>query len=223
LGAEGRPFSGAVVADDGYDLVHARFATPIALAAGLAAAAREVANAGRTVQAIAGFELRIPEPLSHAEFDSFNRDYVAQLKGMGLEVNRMMPATRTNVAATVGGVSEPSVYAVSYTVPTVRSARAFVLSGAPEEKSGDAATMLESIMRVLTRTLDEIGASWSEATAIQLYGIDDFQKDLVEKVLSRTGSAAIHGIHWFPSRPPIVGLKLEIDARSAGLEVVVKA
>jgi hypothetical protein len=223
LGAHGRPFSGGMVADDGYDLVHARFATPIGLAAGLAAAAREVANAARSVQAIAGFELRIPEPLSQAEFDSFNRDYVAQLKGMGLEVNGMMPAARTNVAALVGGVSEPSVYAVSYTVPTVRSTRAFVLSGAPEEKSGDAPTMLESIMRVLSPRLDEIGASWADATTIQLYGIDDFQKDLVDKVLSRTGSAAIHGIHWFPSRPPIVGLKLEIDARAAGLEVVVKA
>ncbi len=105
MGAEGRPFSGAVVADDGYDLVHARFATPIALAAGLAAAAREVANAARSVQAIAGFELRIPEPLSHAEFDSFNRDYVAQLKGMGLEVNGMMPASTDEC----GGHSRRSV------------------------------------------------------------------------------------------------------------------
>jgi hypothetical protein len=43
---------------------------------------------------------------------------------------------------------------------------------------------------------------------------------VVERVLVRAGDAAVHGIHWFPSRPPIVGLKLEIDVRSAGLELV---
>jgi len=75
-------------------------------------------------------------------------------------------------------------------------------------------------MGVLTPRLDEMGVSWSDATAIQLYGVDDFQGDLVHTVLRRTGHAAVHGIHWFPSRPPIVGLKLEIDARSSGLELV---
>jgi hypothetical protein len=83
--------------------------------------------------------------------------------------------------------------------------------------------MLESIMRVLSRRLEEIGASWSDATAIQVYGVDDFQAEVVEKVLVRTGPAAVHGIRWFPSRPPIVGLKLEIDVRSAGLELVLGA
>jgi hypothetical protein len=209
------------VADEGYDIVHARFSSPIALAAGLEAAALQVASVGRPVHAIAGFELRIPAPLTQAEFDSFNRAYIGRLKGLGLEVDGLMPAARTNVAAAVGGVSEPSVYAVSYTVPAVRPGRAFVLSGAPEEVSGDAATMLKSIMGVLTQRLEEMGASWSEATAIQLYGVDEFQGELIERVLIRTGRAAAHGIHWFPSLPPIAGLKFEIDARSAGLELVV--
>jgi hypothetical protein len=212
-----------VVADEGFDLVHARFARPIPLAAGLAAAARQVAAAGRTVHAISGFELRIPEPLTEAEFARFNAVYVEQLKGLGLAIDGLMLAARTNVAAVVGGVSEPSVYAVSYTVPAVRTRRAFVLSGAPEEESGDAGTMLESIMRVLSVRLEEIGASWSDATAIQLYGVDDFQAEVVERVLVRAGPAAVHGIRWFPSRPPIVGLKLEIDVRSAGLELVLGA
>ena len=211
------------MADDGYDLVHARFARPIALAAGLAAAARHVAAAGRTVHSIAGFELRISEPLTGSGFDNFNRDYVGRLKGMGLEVDGLLPAARTNVAAVVGGVSEPSVYAVSYTVSSARAACAFVLSGVPEEEPGDAATMLSSIMRVLSSRLEEIGASWSDATAIQLYGVEDFQGQLVEHVLSRSGPAAVHGVHWFPSLPPIVGLKLEIDVRSAGLELVVRS
>jgi hypothetical protein len=209
-----------VVADEGYDLVHARFANPIALEAGLSAAAREVANAGRTVHAIAGFELRITEPLTQAGFDSFNRDYIAQLKELGLEVNGLMPAARTNVVAAVGGVSEPSLYAVSYTIPTVRAARAFVLSGVPEEKPGDAASMLESIVRQLSARLEEVGVAWSDATAIQMYGVEDFQALAVEQVLKRAGTAAVHGIHWFPSLPPIAGLTFEIDVRSAGVETV---
>lgn len=208
------------MADEGYSLVHARFARPIALAAGLEAAARQVVAAARPVLAIAGFELRIPEPLTQAQFDSFNRDYVARLKDLGLEVDGLMPAARTNVAPVAGEVTEPSVYAVSYTVPALRAPTAFVLAGAPEEEAGDAATMLESIMRVLSLRLDEIGAAWSDATAIQLYGVEDVQSLVVEKVLSRTGRAAVHGIHWFPSWPPIAGLKLEIDVRSAGLELV---
>jgi hypothetical protein len=223
LAAEGRPFSGGAVADEGYDLVHARFERPLPLEAGLAAASRQAVAAGRTAQAIAGFELRIPQPMSKAAFDSFNQRYVAGLRRLGMEVDGLLPAARTNVAAAVGGVSEPSVYAVSYTVAGHRKRPAFVLSGAPEEESGDTATMLDSIMRVLSVRLEEIGASWDDATAIQLYGVEDFQGFVVDKVLKKTGGAAVHGIQWFPSLPPVEGLKLEIDVRSAGTELVLPA
>jgi hypothetical protein len=221
LAAEGRPFSGGAVADEGYDLVHARFQRPPALEAGLAAAARQVAAAGRPVQAITGFELRVPVPLTKAAFDAFNEGYVTSLKRLGLEVEGLMPAARTNVAVVVGAVSEPSLFAVSYTVAGQSSRRAFVLSGAPEEEGSDTTSRLDSIMRVLSGRLDALGVSWADATAIQLYGVDDFQDLVVAKVLKATGGAAVHGIHWFPSLPPIEGLKLEIDARSAGTELVI--
>ena len=220
LAAEGRPFSGGAVADDGFDIVRARFERPLPLEAGLAAVARHVAAAGRPVEAIAGFELRIPKPMANAAFDLFNQTYIAHLRRLGLEVDGLMPAGRTNVAAVAGGVSEPSVYAVSYTAPGHRTRPAFVMSGAAEEQSGDNATMLDSIMRVLSVRLDELGVSWDQATAIQLYGVDDVQDLVVDTVLKKAGGAAIHGIQWFPSLPPVEGLKLEIDARSAGTELV---
>ena len=219
LAAEGRPFSGGALADEGYDLVHARFERPFPLEAGLAAASRHVAAAGRPVQAIAGFELRVPEPLTRAAFDGFNERYVTSLRRLGIEVDGLMPAARTNVAAVVGAVSEPSLFAVSYTIVGHRTRRAFVLSGVPEEEGSDTASRLDSIMRVLSGRLEALGVSWEDATAIQLYGVDDFQ-DLVEHVLKRVGGAAVHGIQWFPSLPPIEGLKLEIDVRSAGTELV---
>src|SRR4029077_16635465 len=173
------------------------------------------AAAGRPVYAIAGFELRIPKPLTQAAFDAFNEKYVASLRRLGLEVDGLMPAARTNVAAVAGAVSEPSLFAVTYTIVGRRTHRAFVRSGAPEEEGADTAARLDSIMRVLSSRLDALSITWEDATAIQMYGVDDFQDLVVERVLKTTGGAAVHGIRWFPSLPPIQSLKLEIDARSA--------
>jgi hypothetical protein len=221
LGLAGRPFSAGAVADEGHDLVHARFERPLPLQAGLAAAARHVAAAGRPIHSIAGFELRIPKPLSGADFDTFNQWYVKSLKGLGLEVDGLLPAGRTNVAV-AGAVSEPSVYAVTYTIPAKSSRRAFVLSGAPEEQPGDAATMIESIMRVLSGRLEKLGVSWEDATAIQLYGIDEIDAGVVDRLVKKVGGSAVHGVQYFPSLPPVAGLKLEVDVRSAGTELVLR-
>jgi hypothetical protein len=179
-----------------------------------------VTSADRPVQAIAGFELRIPAPLTAEEFGAFNRVYVDRLRALGLTVGDLMPAARTNVAAVAGSVSEPSLFGFSYTVEGGRGRPAFVLSGAPEEGPGDGVTMLQSMMGVLSARLDEMGVSWEDATALQLYGVDDVQALLVEHVLERLGPAATHGIRWFPSRPPIENLHLEIDVRSAGVELI---
>jgi len=97
------------------------------------------------------------------------------------------------------------------------------MSGVPEEKPGDIESMLASMMRVLSERMAELGVSWEDATRIQLYGVDEVQGRLVDGVLRHLGPAAIHGIHWFPSLPPIEGLALEIDVRSAGTELVLRA
>jgi hypothetical protein len=220
IAAPGRPFSGGVVADPGFDLVHAIFQHPLPLAEGLRAATRHMTDASRPVQAIAGFELRIPEPFSPAGFEIFNHAYVESLTTMGLVADGLMPAARTNVAATVGGVSEPSLFAVTYTVPGDRAGPAFLMSGVPEETPGDVEAMLDSMMRVLTIRMAELGVTWEGATAIQLYGVEVVQSLLVDHVLRHLGPSAVHGIHWFPSLPPIEGLNLEIDVRSAGTELV---
>lgn len=223
LAAEGRPFSGGAVADPGFDLVHAIFERSLALDSGLAAAASHLVKAGRPVQAIAGFELRITEPFTAEGFGAFNRGYVERLQSMGLVVDGLMPAARTNVAAAVGGVIEPSVYAMSYTVPGGRDRNGFVMSGVPEEEPGALESMLDSMMRTLSTRMAELGVAWKDATAIQLYGVDEVQGLLVQNVLAQLGPAAVHGIHWFPSLPPIEGLRLEIDVRSVGAELVLPA
>jgi hypothetical protein len=223
LAAEGRPFSGGALADGGFDLVHATFERPLGLETGLEAAAGHLAKVARPVQAIAGFELRIPEPFTSKGFETFNRRYVEGLTSMGLVVDGLIPAARTNVAATVGGVSEPSVYALSYTVPGARGRPAFVMSGVPEEERGDPEAMLDSMMRVLSTRMAELGVFWEDATVIQLYGVDVVQGLLAQNVLRHLGPAAVHGLRWFSSLPPIEGLRLEIDVRSAGTELVLPA
>jgi hypothetical protein len=95
------------------------------------------------------------------------------------------------------------------------------MSGVAEEKPADLESMIASMMGSLSARMAELGVKWEDATRIQLYGIDDVQGLLVEHVLRQLGPAAVHGIHWFPSRPPIEGLNLEIDVRSAGTELVI--
>ncbi|HEX2680770.1 MAG TPA: hypothetical protein VHQ03_05705, partial [Candidatus Dormibacteraeota bacterium] len=111
LPIENRPFSAAVRVDEGLDLVHATFERPLPLDRGIRTAAQAVRAAGRPVKAIAGFELRIPEPFSGDGFASFNESYASTLRAAGLEVEGHLPAGRTNVVPVVERVTQPSLYA----------------------------------------------------------------------------------------------------------------
>ena len=42
---------------------------------------------------------------------------------------------------------------------------------------------------------------------------------LANTVLAVMGPAAIHGVHWFLSQPPIEGLEYEMDMRGVRREV----
>jgi hypothetical protein len=216
----GRPYSGGVVADAGHDLVHARFSSLVPLHAGIIRAIRHVTGAGRPVLAIAGFELRIPEPFTRAEFGEFNRGYIEFLGKAGLELDGRMPAARTNVAPTVDPPREPSVYAFTYSAPSDGAPKRFLVSGAAEASPGEPPGMLDSIVGQLTTALEELGASWDGATSIQLYGMQIGPDLVVDRILGHAGKAAVHGVTWFPSRPPIDDLHLEVDVRSSGSELV---
>lgn len=222
LGVPGRPFSAGIVADPGFDLVHAVFSRPVALELGLDAAARHVEAAGRPMAAIGGFELRIPEPLSRQGFDAFNAPYVQRMAAMGLTSENEMVAARTNVAPTVAGVTAPSVFAFTYTVPgRGRSEPAFRLSGATEtRRDGSAAERLRSIVEVLAARMADLGVTWEDSTAINVYGAASAATALSD-VLGSFGAAGLRGLTWFPSLPPISDFAFEIDARAAGTEIVV--
>ena len=221
IALDGRPFSGGAVADPGYDIVHARFVRPVPLEHGLETAKRMVARAGRPVLALAGFELRIPAPMTAPAFATFNEGYIERLRGLGLHFDALMPAARTNVAIVSPDVIEPSLYALSYTIPRAdgRDRRDFVLSGMPEETPGDLETMLDSIMKALLERMSAIEVSWGDVTAIQIYGLEITTAAIEDRVLKRAGRTAVLGIHWFPSLPPIDSLTLEVDVRGAATEL----
>ena len=49
----------------------------------------------------------------------------------------------------------------------------------------------------------------------------DFDGFLADTVLAPAGAAAIHGVRWFPSRPPVIGLEYEMDLRGVARELLV--
>ena len=56
-------------------------------------------------------------------------------------------------------------------------------------------------------------------TTIDIYTAEPIHSFLVEEILRSAGPAAIHGVRWFPSRPPVAGLEYEMDLRGVGREL----
>src|SRR2546423_983120 len=217
IASPGQPFCSGIVADAGYDLVHAVFARPVPLAQGLEAARRHVEASGRPATAIAGLELRIPQTLGREGFDPFNAPYVERLAAMGLTGEAGPVTTRTNVAPTVAGVAEPSVHAVTYTVPgRGRPGPAFRLSGAAETLAeGTVAERLTSIVDVLDARMAELGVGWEHATAVQGYGPEGTVAGRDPGLLVPLAAAAPPGGPLVPVPPPVPALVFRV--RPAGV------
>ena len=60
------PYSAGVVAEEGYEIVHVRFAQPLPLAQGLDRARAEVLAAGRPMHALCAMALRSPPGVASA-------------------------------------------------------------------------------------------------------------------------------------------------------------
>ena len=72
-----------------------------------------------------------------------------------------------------------------------------------------------------TAGLKALGGDWSRVTAIEIYTAQTIHGFLGDDILRPAGTAAIHGVRWFPSRPPIRGLEFEMDLRGVGRELVI--
>jgi hypothetical protein len=234
------PFSAAVKAAPGFEIVHVRFLPLIPLNQGYARLEQHLARNNRPIEALCGMELRIPRPLSREAFDEFNQPYIQRLKNWGLEVGEANPVTRTNVAYEINTIAEPSLAGFYYTAAAPgnagTSAPNFVLSGAPEIASREGAVQIvargdttpdgirrktECIVEVLGRHLAEMSLGWQAASAINLYAVHEMRAALAEVLLPALGSAAHCGITWHYSRPPVTGLEVEIDARATRTDLII--
>jgi hypothetical protein len=69
--------------------------------------------------------------------------------------------------------------------------------------------------------LQGLGVAWSDVTAIDVYTAQPIESFVADAVLTPAGAAAVHGVRWFPSRPPVIGLEYEMDLRGVVRELVV--
>jgi hypothetical protein len=65
--------------------------------------------------------------------------------------------------------------------------------------------------------MGELGCSWRDTTAVQVYTIHDIHP-LIPEIVRR--GAGRSGITWHYNRPPVVDLEYEMDCRCVPLERV---
>jgi hypothetical protein len=230
------PYSAGVVAEAGYEIVHARFARAIPLAEGLARVRAEVTNAKRPIHALCAMELRSPKPFTFTGFNQFNAGYVKTLVEWGLLVDGQNPVARTNIAPEVLPPAEPSIYAFSYTVPSAVKAKTFVVAGAGElpegsldphdvvrhgETSPDALrAKIRFVMELMSGRLKGLGVGWDQVTTSEVYTLHPICGEIENEIVKPMGAGAAHGFTWHYSRPPIESIEYEMDLRGVRHEIV---
>ncbi len=228
-------FSSGVVAKPGWEIVHATLTALVPWREGFARIDRHLREVGRPRAALCGIMLRSPAPFTFDGFEGFNQGYRALLAEWNLLVDGDNPIPRTNVAPVVGAPGEPSLYAFDYTVAGATPQPTFVVAGAGELRErgrgpegivrhGDTSpdAMREKarfVMGVMQDRMRALGGSWSRITALDVYTALPIHGLVEDELLSVAGPAAIHGVRWYPSRPPIQGLEFELDMRGVAREV----
>ncbi|MFN4293652.1 MAG: hypothetical protein ACK4JD_05920 [Thermoflexales bacterium] len=228
-----------VIADEGFSLIHVTFRRVIPVAQAFEAVRRYLEGVGRPMAALCGAEVRVPQPLTFEGFGAFNKTYIALLDQHALRQDGRATMTRTNVAPLPASIApgEPGLFGFTYTAPRARpdDRKAFIVSGAGELKDGPPTR--ESIVRVgettpdamrekaefvmasIEGTLKTLGATWDDATQINLYTARVEGGYLDDSVFARIGPAARYGVHWMYSKPPIQEIEFELDVRGTSEEL----
>lgn len=227
------PYSSGVVADPGYEIVRVAFRELAPYREGFDRIRELLRDAGRPPAALCGIELRSPAPFTRLGFLEFNAGYCRVLEDWGLILDGRNPVARTNVAPLRAGPGEVSMFAFSYARPAPAGPPTFVVAGGgdlrggpllsagvvrPGETSEDA--MVEKaayVVRAMSRRIAGLGVSWSLATAIDVYAAAP-TPGVFAVVLEEAAGAAVRGLHWYPSLPPVDELAFEMDLRGIRVE-----
>jgi hypothetical protein len=229
------PYSSGVVAMPGHQVIHVTLRAPVPWRDGFALIDHHLRDAQRPRAALCAIALRSPKPFTFEGFAEFNAGYRAVLETWGLLVDGANPIARTNVAPLVTAPAEPSLYGFAYTVPGAAPRPTFVVAGSGEvielaaerivrrgEISPDAIREKAAfVMGVMQHRLRGLGADWRDVTAIDVYTPHPIEPFVRDVLLGVAGPAAIHGVRWYPSHPPIIGLEYEMDMRGVARELVV--
>jgi hypothetical protein len=229
-------FSSGTVATPNHEIVHATLRAPVPWRDGFARIEGHLRELGRPRTALCGIELRSPAQFTFDGFAAFNEGYRSLLREWEILLDEDNPIPRTNVAPVAAAPVEPSLYAFAYTAAGATPAPTFIVAGAGEMRErgrgadgivrhGDTSPegMREKarfVMGVIQERLQALDADWSRVTAISVYTAQPIHAVLLEDILRAAGGAAIHGIRWFPSRPPIQGLEFEMDVRGVARDLV---
>lgn len=230
------PYSCGVVSRPGFEIVYVTFRQPPAYRIGFERIAEFLKNVGRPKNALCAISLRSPLPYSFQGFADFNAEYAAILQDWGVFVEGVNPVARTNVAPVVGYPSQPVLYGFSFTRPcSGEQSPTFVVAGAGELPEGilnregivalgdttaqGLAIKAGFVMELMENRLRGLNSDWPLVTTVNVYTAHSITELLPAVILSRIGHAAIHGVHWHYSRPPIEEIEYEMDVRGTNVEL----
>lgn len=230
------PYSCGVVSQPGTEIVFVTFLKPPPYQEGFERISRFLERENRPRTALCGISLRCPKPWSFAGFAAFNAEYAEILKSWGVFVDGVNPIARTNVSPVVDPAMETLMYGFSFARLSPRAETpTFVVAGAGElpegilsrdgivalgDTSADGlVTKARFVMDLMETRLRGLGGDWARVTAVDVYTAYSLLELLPEIVLGRVGPAAVRGVQWHYSRPPIEEIEYEMDLRGTRTEL----
>jgi len=224
----GATFSDGLVVNDGYLIADWELAEPLPLRAAFERVGVEIERRGLGWEALAGVELRSPEPFTPKGFADFNADYVKLLaKFYPLAEGDLPPYTRTNVAPVEVYLSEPCVRMVQMIEPQKGAGGDFVVSGAAEittaatpentiayrDTSPDGLrAKVDFVVGALAARVAGLGVPIEAASTIDVYTAH--RLDWLESVIGETFvGAGRYGMHRWIARPPVTELEFEMGCK----------
>ncbi len=222
------PYSCGVVASEGHEIVSVTLHEPVPYRAGFQRIREHLAREGRPLTALCSISLRSPRPFSFEGFAAFNAEYAEILASWQVFVDGLNPIARTNIVPVLAAPAEPSLYGFGYTRPAPRiRRRTFIVAGAGELPEGalshDAivalgdtselglATKAKFVVDLMSRRLAGLGCTWPEVRTANVYTVHNVARVVPEIVLPALGPAAVHGVRWHFSRPPVEAIEFEMD------------
>ena len=232
------PYSCGVVANRGFEIIHAKLSEPIELNAGFDYMCNYLDSLSLDKTALCAMELRCPKPYSMQDFIDFNSIYCQTIRKWGLYVDGLNPVARTNIAPQLLPPNSPQLHGFSYVVqnPSIRR-KTFVVAGAGEVvegvldetqiiRRGETCenSMREKVVYVLKVMADRVkglGGNWELISCIDVYTIYPLVELLSSEILPALGNSHHNGVHWYYSRPPVIDIDFEMDMRGTISDIVI--